>query len=255
MERGLDEFIKYIDLIGQSLDTADFKINKGLNGCSFFWFENIEEISSTRDNSKLELTHFVVVNRSEEVIKFANDKIEGLLKREEIFRIDNKGFIDDYDGSKGFFLFEGLFHIDKNWFLALNLEVVAYNYWFKDLVGNIKNNAIGEEIKPNEKHLNIFKNNGFVLFNHLFENYKTKAMKTDISYFYRAMDKDDYIKVGEAEFKRWIKAEYNIDISKIKTDLDTMDNFYKARQDNYNIGLERFKSQLIEKNKIGTKAE
>lgn len=253
MERGLDDFIKYIDLIRRSIDHADAMINiiktdRSSEHISDFWRENYLEVDSLRETSKLELTHFMVVNRNEEVIKFANDKIEDLLKREGIFRIDNKGFIDDWKGSPPLFL-------DYNVFFEFNLEVEVYNLWFKDASGIKPYNGTGKEIVPIEKPLNIFKNNGFVLFSHLFENYKTKAIKTDIAYFYRAMDKDDYIKVGEAEFKRWIKSVYDIDISKIKTDLDTMDTFYKAREDNYRMGLEWFKSQSIEKNKIGTKVE
>ena len=251
MERGLDEFVKYIDLIRQSIDYADAMINiikteGSSEKSSDFWRENYLEIDSLREASKLELTHFMVVNRSEEVIKFANNKIEDLLKREEIFRIDNKGFIEDWKGSPPLFL-------DYHVFFEFNLEVEVYNLWFKDASG-IKPYNTSKEIALKDKHLNIFKKNGFILFDYLMNNYATSAKKTDVSYFYRKME-TEFLKVGEAEFRRWIKSEYNIEISKIKTDLDTMDNYHKARQDNYSIGLEWFKSQSIEGNKTGTKAE
>jgi hypothetical protein len=97
------------------------------------------------------------------------------------------------------------------------------------------------------KHDNIFSNNGFVLFEHLLENYiKPKGKKgrlSDIGFYYRKMFECEpqYIHQNQETFKKWFYSNYNYEeIGKIKP-LYELKN--PDREKHYSTALEWFKSQ------------
>lgn len=237
MERGIEEFVKFTELIERSLNDADYKLNYGETDCGIFWRENVVTICDSRDGSKFNISHFVIVNRNESVIDFVSNRFENLSQRISMFGTDHNLFSFE-NGAE----IDLSFTDESSWFYQLSQEVFAYSYWFKELIEIPKIDVkASPEIAPKEQHVNIFKRNGFILFDHLMNNCTTKFIKTDIGFFYRKME-NEYLKVGEGEFREWIKSVYAIEMKKIKSN-DTMETFYKARRDNYSIGLEWFKSQ------------
>lgn len=142
---------------------------------------------------------------------------------------------------------QSIFYHNTMYESCVNTEKEIYKYYPK-----VK--SIDTQSMTKENHTNIFKDNGFVLFDYLYNNKKTKSVITDIGFYYRSME-NDFLKVGEAEFRRWIKNEYNIKMSKIKKDESEMDTSYNVRQSNYKEGLEWFQSNYNYGNKIGTKTE
>jgi len=126
---------------------------------------------------------------------------------------------------------------------------------FTRLNETIDNALLNDESKQVDKnHTDIFKDNGFVLFDYLYKNKKTDSIISDIGYFYRSME-DEFLKVGEAKFRKWILGEYSIEMGKIKAEKAEMDNKYNARAENYKEGLEWFKSTSYYRNKNGTKTK
>jgi hypothetical protein len=106
---------------------------------------------------------------------------------------------------------------------------------------NIKN--ISFEI--NQKHQDIFCNNGFILFKHLLdENYiKPKGVKgrfADVSFFYRKMYDDKFIIAGIEKFRLWFIREYEEEFTKITISNNSIDI---NRRDNYKKAKEGFKLQ------------
>jgi len=102
------------------------------------------------------------------------------------------------------------------------------------------NNPVKEQ---NPKHENIFSNNGFILFDHILNEYvETKiGRKSDISFYYRAMYNNDpqYIHQRPEPFKKWFFDNYNFeDLGKIKT-YNNVDN--PDRRKHYSNALDWFK--------------
>jgi hypothetical protein len=95
-----------------------------------------------------------------------------------------------------------------------------------------------------EKHGNIFSNNGFVLFEHILDQYvKIKRGRlSDIHYFYWAMfnDTNKFIHQRPEPFKEWFSKTYLEDLGKIKT-LQQVQN--PDRDKHYSNALDWFKTQ------------
>lgn len=77
------------------------------------------------------------------------------------------------------------------------------------------------KIVPSSKHGSVFSNNGFVLFEHILNEYvkNERGRLSDIHYFYWAMynDTDKFIHQRPEPFKEWFFKTYNEDLGKIKT--------------------------------------
>jgi hypothetical protein len=105
------------------------------------------------------------------------------------------------------------------------------------------------EVKKNiivikEKYGNIFSNNGFVLFEHILNQYvKVKRGRlSDIHYFYWVMfnDTNKFIHQRPEPFKEWFSKTYLEDLGKIKT-LKQVQN--PDRDKHYSNALDWFKTQ------------
>lgn len=120
---------------------------------------------------------------------------------------------------------------------GVTLEVNEKTYF--DFLDNAYNSQI--QIK-NNKHDNIFSNNGFVLFEYILKNFinSDKGRYEDLSYYYRRLFQDKYIHQKSAPFKEWFEDNYDESFSKIKTEYQTKK---PQRFNNYLIALEWFKSQ------------
>jgi hypothetical protein len=92
-----------------------------------------------------------------------------------------------------------------------------------------------------QKNDDIFCNNGFDFFEYLLdENYiRSKGVKgryADISFFYRKMKVDKYIRAGIDEFRLWFIGKYTEEFSKIlisdnPADIDRKKDYDKAKKD------------------------
>lgn len=98
--------------------------------------------------------------------------------------------------------------------------------------------------RPNPEHENIFCNNGFVLFEHILNEYvKTKRGRlSDIHFFYWSMFKDKFIHQRPERFKEWFLKNHEEDLGKIKT-YNEVEN--PDRQKHYSNALDWFKQQNI----------
>jgi len=95
------------------------------------------------------------------------------------------------------------------------------------------------------KHENIFSNNGFILFDHILNEYvKTgRGRKSDIHFFYWSMYNNDpqYIHQRPEVFKKWFHKKYEPEeLGKIKTYLQVEN---KDRRKHYSNALDWFKQQ------------
>ena len=108
-------------------------------------------------------------------------------------------------------------------------------------------NYIKSLISPKQKqtkHENIFSNNGFILFEHILNNYvkSGRGRKSDIAFFYWEMfnDKNHFIHQRPETFKNWFFSTYdNEDLGKLKT-YDMVKNPNRLRD--YSTALEWFKT-------------
>ena len=96
--------------------------------------------------------------------------------------------------------------------------------------------------KSSLKHDNIFCKNGFVLFDHILNEYvKTKRGRlSDIHFFYWSMFKDKFIHQRPERFKEWFLKNHEEDLGKIKT-YNEVEN--PDRQKHYSNALDWFKLQ------------
>lgn len=96
----------------------------------------------------------------------------------------------------------------------------------------------------NNKHENIFSNNGFVLFEHILKEYvKTKRGRLrDIHFFYWSMynNNPQYIHQRPERFKEWFFNTYKEDLGQIKTYTNTNN---PDRLKHYSNALDWFKTQ------------
>jgi hypothetical protein len=95
-----------------------------------------------------------------------------------------------------------------------------------------------------EKHGNIFNNNGFVLFEHILNQYvKVKRGRlSDMHYFYWSMfnDTNKFIHQRPEPFKEWFSKTYIEDLGKIKTFKQVQN---PDRDKHYSNALDWFKTQ------------
>lgn len=98
------------------------------------------------------------------------------------------------------------------------------------------------KLQTNPKHETIFCNNGFILFDHILNEYvKTKRGRlSDIHFFYWSMFKDKFIHQRPERFKEWFLKNHDEDLGKIKT-YNEVEN--PDRQKHYSNALEWFKLQ------------
>lgn len=101
--------------------------------------------------------------------------------------------------------------------------------------------------KKIDKHENVFSNNGFVLFEHILNEYVKPIGKrgrlSDIHFFYWSMhnNKPQLIHQRPERFKKWFSETYNEeDLGKIKILGDVEDN---DRKKHYSNALDWFKTQ------------
>lgn len=134
-----------------------------------------------------------------------------------------------------------------------DVEAIHYPYdlfcirklrnYVKSLIENIGKKESEEPSDP--KHEKIFCNNGFVLFDHILNEYvKTdRGRLSDIHFFYRSMYENDpqYIHQPPERFKEWFNSEYDEDLGKIKTYNQVND---PDRRKHYSHALEWFKTQF-----------
>jgi len=98
--------------------------------------------------------------------------------------------------------------------------------------------------ETNLNHEHIFANNGFILFEHLLNNYvkSGRGRKSDIAFFYWEMynDKNHFIHQRPESFKNWFFSTYNNeDLGKLKT-YDMVKNPNRIKD--YSTALEWFKT-------------
>jgi hypothetical protein len=127
--------------------------------------------------------------------------------------------------------------------LKENLEIVLIAFY--EILTFLEQQKINIEtpiLTP--KHENIFYNNGFVLFEHILNEYvKTKRGRlSDIHFFYWSMfdNKPQFIHQRPERFKEWFFENYKEDLGKIKT-YNEVDN--PDRQKHYSNALDWFKLQ------------
>lgn len=119
---------------------------------------------------------------------------------------------------------------------------------FKELKGFYANeNEPIVQVGKIEKHENIFSNNGFVLFEHILNEYVKPLGKrgrlSDIHFFYWSMfnNKPQLIHQRPERFKEWFSKNYdNEDLGKIKTYVQVQDS---DRKKHYSNALDWFKTQ------------
>jgi len=120
-------------------------------------------------------------------------------------------------------------------------------WWLKTRLP--KENLTIEEKTPKDpkpeqpKHIKIFANDGFILFDHIMNEYikDKRGWQTDISFYYQKMRIDGYIHQSHSEFINWFSKTYSKDIDKIKalTIIGRIDH----RERNYSNALDWFKQQ------------
>lgn len=122
-----------------------------------------------------------------------------------------------------------------------NVFLEELEYWKKELEKQITKEDI------TQRHENVFSNNGFILFNHILNNYVRPKDKrgrfSDIGFYYWKMYNSEiqYIHQKPEVFKKWFLDNYeNEDIGKIKT-LTNLKN--ASRNIHYTTALEWFKHQ------------
>ena len=103
----------------------------------------------------------------------------------------------------------------------------------RTVTNNPKQVAIDEsknditEIKK-ELHPNIFKNNGFEIWERMFEKFNiTKSTRTDIDFMFEVMKYNDFIykNIGHKDIQDWINEVYEISFDQIKyTDVNSNSN-------------------------------
>lgn len=98
-------------------------------------------------------------------------------------------------------------------------------------------------IKPlniTEKHLRIFNEDGFILFDQLIKDYtyqkNEKGRYSDVSYYYRVMHNDDYIHARVSIFKEWFNETYTDNLEKVKAtyqveNKNRVSNYRQAKKD------------------------
>ncbi len=95
-----------------------------------------------------------------------------------------------------------------------------------------------------EKHAKIFSNNGFVLFEHILNEYikpkNTTGRYEDLSYYYRCLFQDKFIHQKPEPFRLWFIEEYKEEFTKIKTKIQTTS---PQRKKDYSTSLDWFKPQ------------
>jgi hypothetical protein len=128
--------------------------------------------------------------------------------------------------------------------LFLNLKKI--NQFDKDEILT----QLKEQNKPvldtnlTQKHDAIFCNNGFLLFDHILNEYvKTKRGRlSDIHFFYWSMFEDKFIHQRPERFKEWFLKNHEEDLGKIKT-YNEVEN--PDRQKHYSNALDWFKLQNL----------
>jgi hypothetical protein len=130
---------------------------------------------------------------------------------------------------------------EKDDFIKNEIELTNHYYsiwenktfWDADII-DIFNNSKSKKISflndllslknKSQKHENIFSNNGFILFEHILNEYVkpigVRGRFTDIAFFYWSMhnNKPQYIHQRSQRFKEWFFENYNNeDLGKIKT--------------------------------------
>lgn len=100
--------------------------------------------------------------------------------------------------------------------------------------------------KSISKHENIFCNNGFKLFEYIFNEYikpkGTLGRFEDLSYYYRCLFDDKFIHQKPEPFRLWFIKEYLEEFSKIKTKAQAKSN---QRNKDYSNALDWFKLQNL----------
>ena len=98
------------------------------------------------------------------------------------------------------------------------------------------------ELAPNNKHENIFCNNGFELFEYILNQYvkQNRGRQNDLIYYQRKMYNDKYIHQKPTEFFKWFENNYAEVIEQTKT-LKEVEN--PQRNKDYSNALDWFKLQ------------
>jgi hypothetical protein len=111
----------------------------------------------------------------------------------------------------------------------------------KFLISKISNKEVPTIISNIPKYTEVFANNGFVLFNHILDEYvqKGRGRLTDIAYFYWVMFDDSFIHQRPFSFSEWYNNTYHEDLGKIKV-LSRI--LHPLRKKNYADALEWFRT-------------
>jgi len=131
----------------------------------------------------------------------------------------------------------------KCWDIILNNSYLFEEIFNKYYNTHLETKTIITETKT-PRHENIFCNNGFVLFEHILNEYvKTnRGRLTDIHFFYWSMfnNSPQLIHQRPERFKEWFFENYNEDLGKIKK-YDDIEN--PDKQKHYSNALDWFKLQ------------
>lgn len=135
---------------------------------------------------------------------------------------------------------------EPKYYRYYNHEKIFFPYEFFCIyqLGNYIGKLIDNDNESNFKHEHIFSNNGFILFEHILNNYvkSGRGRKSDIAFFYWKMfnDKNHFIHQRPESFKNWFFSTYNNeDLGKLKT-YDMVKNPNRIKD--YSTAIEWFKT-------------
>jgi hypothetical protein len=203
----------------------------------FFKYCSSKVYENTFENRFIDFENkFIDVQKIDFTKKEVENNLNSFVPRFKLFNNENQTILTNAKTKK----FEFLQSISKDY----NFNVIKKDSLdllnFKMFKVEIKNN-----IPTTPKHENIFCNNGFVLFDHILNEYvKTNIGRlSDIHFFYRSMydNKPQFIHQRPERFKEWFFENYNEeDLGKIKTYNDVKN---PDRQIHYSNALNWFKLQ------------
>lgn len=247
LETGIET--NYIDKNGNNFfDTFESFINTGFdnlfkfshkNNIYFIYCSSIVYENTFEDRCKDYENEFIDVKK----IEFIKNEYYNVINKTEYFwYLSNWGLkeselIQNARSKKLEFL-ENLL-LENNYIVRSNWDTIdSYDIEFIDLGNQITIQ------NTNPKHENIFCNNGFVLFEHILNEYikPTKGRQTDLIFYYRKMydNKPQYIHQKPTEFFNWFEREYDEVFGQLKT-LSQVET--PQRNKDYSRALNWFKQQ------------
>jgi hypothetical protein len=116
------------------------------------------------------------------------------------------------------------------------IETIIENQNIK-IIGTTPEAVKNDEVKKEQQHTNIFKDNSFEIWQRMFDEFKiTKSSRTDIDFMFQIMKYDNliYCNIGLIDIQNWINETYQIAVEKVKyTDPNSKPN--KKRMSTYNL--------------------